>query len=110
MLTDPNDPRHGTGVAYAHHKCRCTKCSDYWKARVKAQKAVRYAKGLAPDDPRHGTNNGYSNWNCRCEPCRKAHSEVAKYRAKKRTKTGAWNINDILPEDLLITQKTEIST
>ncbi len=28
-LTDPNDDRHGTSVAWSHHGCRCDKCRQF---------------------------------------------------------------------------------
>ena len=70
---------------------------------------ARIDEGLAPDDPRHGTDNAYCNWKCRCEPCKKAHSEMLKMRKhlKRNTVQRYWTINDVIPDDLKVTQEVK---
>lgn len=106
MLTGPEDPRHGSLTAYNHHRCRCAACVRVHREANRRQRLERLEKGLAPDDPRHGTDNAYSNWKCRCGPCRAAHSDVLKhYKHRGYRKVGVWTINDIIPDDLKVTQE-----
>lgn len=41
MLTDPNDPRHGTDNGYCNYGCRCDRCTAAHTERVQANRASR---------------------------------------------------------------------
>lgn len=76
LLTNEQDPRHGTITAYAHHGCRCDRCKA---ANRHAQQEARDRRrtGGIPEHV-HGSENGYSNYRCRCKRCRTAHAEAAR--------------------------------
>lgn len=80
MLTDPNDPRHGTITGYGHHGCRCDPCKGANRAATRTARDRRQQK--IPDHV-HGTENGYSNYRCHCDRCKAAHT------ADMRRKRGA---------------------
>lgn len=76
LLTNPDDPRHGTITAYQHHGCRCERCTA---ANTAAQQDARAARRHRPiPDHVHGTENGYSNYGCREQCCKDAHAEAAR--------------------------------
>lgn len=76
LLTNPDDPRHGTINAYSYHGCRCDRCKAAQKESVAAARDRRQ-NGEIPEHV-HGTENGYSNYRCRCDRCKDAHAEVAR--------------------------------
>lgn len=78
LLTNPNDPRHGTEGGYSNHGCRCTPCTEANRA-AQAEDRQRRRGGDIPDYV-HGTTNGYSNYCCRCDECREAHNAAARAR------------------------------
>ena len=72
LLTDPDDPRHGTINGYGNHGCRCPPCTAANAEMVANARDRRI--GQAIPEHVHGTENGYSNWRCRCDDCREAHA------------------------------------
>lgn len=80
LLTDPEDPRHGSVNAYTNHGCRCDRCKGA-NARLQRRLRVRRAD-LEPPESVHGTEGGYSNWRCRCLECGAAHNAAARDRRK----------------------------
>lgn len=80
LLTNPDDPRHGTINAYGYHGCRCDRCKA---ANTEAQQEARDRRQLAEVPPEvHGTENGYSNYRCRCDRCKAAHAETARQKGQ----------------------------
>lgn len=76
LLTNPDDPRHGTVNGYTNHGCRRECCRA---ANAAAQRAARARRaGMKPPEEVHGTENGYTNWRCKCPRCKAAHAEARK--------------------------------
>jgi hypothetical protein len=88
LLTNPDDPRHGTQNGYCNHGCRCQRCrasNAAYQQGARQRRQDFIDAGRVPDHV-HGTENGYGNYRCRCDPCTKAHAENAKaiYHRRKR--------------------------
>lgn len=78
LLTNPDDPRHGTDNGYVNHGCRCELCTATNTVTV-AQDRERRAMVEVPEHV-HGTPNGYVNYKCRCDDCREAYNADARER------------------------------
>lgn len=74
LLTDVQQPVHGTLTAYTNHRCRCAQCRASFASYYRTRRRARVSLPV-PADVRHGSRSTYSNYNCRCEPCRVAHRE-----------------------------------
>lgn len=81
--------RHGTKYNYGLG-CRCELCTEAMRIAQKTRNENRNDR-IIPFKSRsktglvHGTLNGYQYYKCRCDACKKAVSEYAKERYKKRT-------------------------
>lgn len=86
ILSNPDDPRHGSDSGYVNHGCRCDLCT--------AANAVTVAKGrdrraqVEVPDHVHGTPNGYSNYKCRCDLCRAAYNLSVRERRARQKEAG----------------------
>ena len=80
LLTDPDDPRHGTLSAYLNHDCRCDPCKAANAANQRRYRAEKKKQEVPPEV--HGTDNGYTNYGCREACCRAAHA-AARRRGSK---------------------------
>lgn len=40
LLTEENDPRHGTPNGYNNHYCRCERCTRAWSEHIKHLRAT----------------------------------------------------------------------
>ena len=73
----PSAFEHGTTNGYGNRRCRCPRCREAQRLKMRAVRAA-YAQRAADGDPAvpHGTISGYVNWICRCELCRKARQQA----------------------------------
>jgi hypothetical protein len=83
LLTNPDDPRHGTVNAYTYHGCRCDRCKEANREATAAARDRRQKAGVPPEA--HGTVNAYSNYRCRCAECTVAHTKAARMKKAGRT-------------------------
>lgn len=81
-LTDPSDPRHGTGNGYGNHGCRCGAC------RAAHRKIHQEYMARCRDEGRvigrHGSTVAYDT-GCRCDECRETHNKKSReYKRRRR--------------------------
>lgn len=69
VMTNDNDPRHGTVNGYSNLRCRCARCKAAQAVVVKERRARRRQE-IDPKDIRHGTVSFYQNHGCRCTRCK----------------------------------------
>lgn len=82
MLTNPDDPRHGTVNGYTNLACRCDPCKAANTAEVEKGRQRRMAKPIPAHV--HGTVNGYRNYGCRLDCCTTANTIASNRRHKER--------------------------
>lgn len=69
---------HGTAGGYCNHACRCARCTEAWRIRMRLYQRRRRARGVCVECNTPSVK-------ARCDKHRALHNAVtARYQARKR--------------------------